>query len=400
MQVEVSDQKGFMFKFGDAVAERTTLKIPVGHWDHPIYGSVDITPEKVKDFKKNFDENVFGAEVHGNYDHGEDRAKGNKASGWVREVNSHDDGLELVVEFTDTAKEEIEKKEWQYISPEWVDEYVDRKNKKNKVKNVLAGFALTNVPFLRGISPINASEIAIAAEVADKEHTDPGESEPPPQDPIATPPPQDDDSRTKSNESEAKAKEGEQKSMDELEKFLREKFGIAEDADLKEALTPIAAEAEALKMAKDQSDKNKKFKDAYPDDYNRLVKLETAQREIDAKHFTDQFKTGDRGLAPVTLELVEEAFKANDFSHEKVGAILKSVQETGTVKYNEVGTTEAPDDDGSDTGDKVKQFADKIAEAQRADEKLSHREAYLKVASENPDLQKAYMEAIPSGRTA
>jgi hypothetical protein len=389
-------KRGFLLKFADAtvVDDLTRIVVPFGDWKHPFYGEEVIDKTRADRFATNFKNNAFGNELHGNYDHGLDAAKGNKASAWVKDVDVTDDGLALYVKFTDTAREEVERGEWRYISPEWYDEFENPATRETH-HDVLAGFALTNVPFLRGIAPINMSDLVL--EVADQEHRDPGEPLPPPQDPVATPPPQDDDSRTKSNE---KAEVGEQQ-VDELETYLRELFEIDSETDLKEALSPIADEAKALKVAKDQTEEMKTFKEKFPAEWERLHKLEAAQRKQDAKSFADTFRHGERGLAPTTLELVEEAYEKDEFSAEKVKEILAHVLETGTVKYGEVGTTQVPDDDGSATGDQVQVFADKIAQIQReSDGKMTYQDAYLKVATENPELLKAYMDAIPGKRSA
>jgi phage I-like protein len=131
---------------------------PMGTWDHPVYGKIDIDIDRVRRFADNVKKRVRGQDLDINYDHRGDPAKGNKAAGWVVDADPRPDGLWLGVQFTDTARKEIAAGEWKYFSPEFVNEW-EHPSDGAKHKDVLFGGGLTNRPFLKGILPLNLSEV-------------------------------------------------------------------------------------------------------------------------------------------------------------------------------------------------------------------------------------------------
>lgn len=137
-------------KWVEAIAPKT--------YTTPVYGEIVITPEKIDNFIHNFSNNVRGQEVAINYEHGIDPAKGNKAAGWIRGARKNARGnLELGIEYTEPAKQEILDKEWRYFSLEWDDEWLHPDG--IIFKDVVMGGALTNRPVAKGLMPINFSEI-------------------------------------------------------------------------------------------------------------------------------------------------------------------------------------------------------------------------------------------------
>ena len=124
----------------------------------PAYGEVEITADKIDNFVQSINTFVRGQEVAINYEHGVDPNKGTKAAGWIKGARKNDRGsLELAVDFTEPAKEEIRNKEWKYFSLEWDDEWVHPDG--IFYKDVVMGGALTNRPVAKGLMPINFSEI-------------------------------------------------------------------------------------------------------------------------------------------------------------------------------------------------------------------------------------------------
>jgi hypothetical protein len=130
--------------------------MPVGTCNHPVYGELSFTPERLARFADNVKNKVRRIDLDIDYDHKQDSAKGNKAAGWVKDADLKDDGLWIGVQFTDTAKSEIEAGEWKYLSPEFKDEWEDEHG--NVHKDVLFGAGLTNRPYLKDLLPIAASE--------------------------------------------------------------------------------------------------------------------------------------------------------------------------------------------------------------------------------------------------
>lgn len=139
--------------------------LPARVYHTPQYGKIPMPVERLQNMVKNFKEGVRGQEIATNFDHGEDRAKGSKASGWFRDFDvrpSSDDPKQLslyaAVEFTEEAQNELKDKAWKYFSLEWDDNWVD--NSGNTHKDVVVGGALTNRPLAKKTQsiPVNFSE--------------------------------------------------------------------------------------------------------------------------------------------------------------------------------------------------------------------------------------------------
>jgi Mu-like prophage I protein len=139
--------------------------LPARIYHTPQYGEVAVTTDRLERMVQNFKANVRGQEVAVNFDHGMDRAKGNKAAGWFTDfevVPSSDDpkqmSLRAKVKFTDEAEQEIKGGAWRYFSMEWDDEWMD--NNGGTHQDVIVGGAITNRPIAKNMSalPVNFSE--------------------------------------------------------------------------------------------------------------------------------------------------------------------------------------------------------------------------------------------------
>ncbi len=138
----------------DASASSWIHALPVGKYEHPVYGSLDFTPDKIQAFAQSVTSKVRGIDPDIDYDHKE---QGGKAAGWVKNAEVRNDGLYLQVDWTEPAAQAIKNGEYRYFSPEFDDEWTDAQG--NKHENVLFGGALTNRPFLKDLLPVNLSEI-------------------------------------------------------------------------------------------------------------------------------------------------------------------------------------------------------------------------------------------------
>lgn len=131
--------------------------LPIGKYEHPVYGAMDFTPEKVNNFALSVKNKVRGTALDIDYDHKQDPAKGAVAAGWVNDAEVRPDGLYLNVKWTPAARTALEQGEYRYFSPEFDDEWTDGKGTKHT--DVLFGGALTNRPFLKDLMPVNLSEV-------------------------------------------------------------------------------------------------------------------------------------------------------------------------------------------------------------------------------------------------
>lgn len=369
-----------------------------------------ITREKAARMVENFKNNVRGHDIALDYDHRLDANKGNKASGWVRDMETRDDGLYWLVAWTPQASGEIRAGEWKYFSAEWIDEW-EHPGTHTKHYDVALGGGLTNRPMHKGRLPINASELVLETDMGDDNKTEPVDQKPDgmegtpnqPTEPdqaidipkhkepgtapdMDTPPhPADDDPN---------AKEGNVVNLDEL----REKLGLPKDADndaIMAAIDGIKAEVEPLRKVAHDFDKRAKFAAEYPDEAGRLARLDQESKERRASEFAEQFaKISDtEGLSPVAREKLEEAYMASENgaldSTGLAAAIGAVTDRENIVTFGEKGSSRASE--GGTTAD----FATKIKEIQASDN-LSYSAAVKMAAEKHPDLYQAYRESVPS----
>lgn len=128
--------------------------LPIGEYEHPVYGKMNFTPERIRRFAQGVQAKVRGQDLDIDYDH---KAQDGKAAGWVRAADVRPDGLYLQIDWTDRASEAIRAGEYRYFSPEFDDAWKDSAGVEHQ--DVLFGGALTNRPFLKDLLPINLSEI-------------------------------------------------------------------------------------------------------------------------------------------------------------------------------------------------------------------------------------------------
>lgn len=153
------DLSGLSFSEGSDTTWIELMK--VGKYDHPVYGSIDFTPEKLQQFADNVAANVRGVDLAIDYDHSSVKTGNSEAAGWIKQVKFEGGVLKGLVEFTKTAAEKIRSKAFRYFSPEFVDKWIDPAGQEHK--NVLFGGGLTNRPFLKNLLPINLSELSFGA---------------------------------------------------------------------------------------------------------------------------------------------------------------------------------------------------------------------------------------------
>jgi len=129
--------------------------LPLGTYEHPTHGTIEITHDRVKKFVSNFDEKVREQDLDIDYDH---KLLDTKAAGWIKAAEDRgEEGLWVQVDFTDSAYDALKKKEYRYFSAEFADEWTHPKN-GTTFEDVMFGGAITNRPFIKDILPINLSE--------------------------------------------------------------------------------------------------------------------------------------------------------------------------------------------------------------------------------------------------
>src|SRR5580765_5341440 len=152
----------YMVSLAENMEDTWVHILPYGEFYHPIFGDINVTEERVDHFIANFKEGVRGIQLDIDYAHKGDVAKGDKAAGWIQELEKRADGLWGSVEWTSEALQEIQDGAWKYMSAEYVDSYCSAKKTEGEDPkcwdDVLLGAALTNRPYMKELTPINFSE--------------------------------------------------------------------------------------------------------------------------------------------------------------------------------------------------------------------------------------------------
>lgn len=129
--------------------------LPVGKWNHPTYGKMEITADDIDQFIQHFDQGLRkGIPIT----EGHEVADEKPAVGWFKKlINKGAEGLYAVVEWTDHGKQLLSDKAYKYFSPEFYQKYEDPETRKT-YDNVLVGGALTNKPYFKELSAVVLSE--------------------------------------------------------------------------------------------------------------------------------------------------------------------------------------------------------------------------------------------------
>ena len=347
----------------DEIADGTLWiqAMPLGTYNHPVWGELDFTQERLDRFVKNFNDRVRGTDIDIDYEHKEYTSV---AAGWVMACELRgDQGLWIQVRWTPAALRSLKDHEYRYFSPEFVDEWKHPKTGE-VFKDVLLGGALTNRPFLKDIAPIPMSE---------KDTNTPGAG------------------------------------MHKLIKQLAESLGISvsDDSDEEKVGEEIATKLGELKTAaekkpdpKPEVDPDlKKLAESNPalakiladneENTKRLAVLEAANRLSEAKRKLSETSKGNVTLTPAASELLSGIVVS---LHEKTSKSLFDfidmvITGKAVVELGERGGAHKATGDGSG----AKKFSDLVEAAIKASEgKLSYADAATQVSREHPDVWAAY----------
>jgi Mu-like prophage I protein len=423
--------------------------LPARTYHTSQYGEVAVTKEKLERMVDNFKSNVRGQDVATDFDHGMDRAKGNKASGWYRDFEvrpSSEDpnqfSLWAAVEFTDEAKAELRGKQWKYFSLEWDDAWSDNSGRIHN--DVVIGGGLTNRPIAKKTMPINFSEVVpdnireaydllikegftVDGESKEMEHSEPGTGSPPaprkdedgstdpaieggwrrdplPRDPV-------DPTAPKPNSKEGGDSKLTAEQIAELYKLTgieppEEKEG--EDTDHSELVAAVTA-----KFSEQFTPEQKKFAEDYPVQWAEHQKLLANERRREGEAFSESVKTVKRmegetlvnttqGLSSLAKEKIAEThkkFAEGTVTPEDFEETIKTITDGGIVTFGENGSNRT--DGSEDTliintnsaegiADARKMFAEKITEIQLEGDGMSFDEAFNAASTRYPELAQAY----------
>lgn len=397
---------GLEFVEADGKTQSWIQAMPLGSWTHPVYGPIDITPERVARFAENVTNNVRGQQLDIDYAHKDDPSKGEKAAGWVIGAEARADGLWLLVEWTPNAVVEIRNGEWKYFSPEFLQEWLDPRGAV--FADVLLGGALTNRPFLKGIMPINLSDAIAKHDTVPVTRTDiviltpadvaaavVGLTEPDERiisiakqkGPLFVEQLPDAWKQTIDGTEEVNG-------VEELVKKLAEMLGVGVVAE--EIETSVRTLKEFYDARASEEERAQKFAELYPEEAQQLAELRVKDRRTEAAlKFKDwaNHPESHKGV-PAKLHDPVRDFRAALPTElvEGFDGIMDEIAKTGTVDFVETPLGDpATDGAGGSASDKVIQAAEKIIADGKA---KTFREALPVIKAENPDLYDSYIKGV------
>lgn len=151
----------FPFEFDDAGGDeenvaipRTIHLLPIGQWDHNLYGPILINASDIREFIQNFNAGIRkGVFITAGHEGMEELP----AVGWITQVEARDTGLWGVVEWNEEGKKLLTTKAFKFFSPEFCREYEDQQTHQI-YRNVLTGGALTKAPYFKELQAVVFSE--------------------------------------------------------------------------------------------------------------------------------------------------------------------------------------------------------------------------------------------------
>jgi hypothetical protein len=110
--------------------------------------SFEVDPESLAELVQAF--SARGTDLVIDYEHQSLKGGQAPAAGWIKDLEVREDGLWAKVEWTNQAEEYIRRREYRYFSP------VLRLDPESRRPQELMNVALTNVPAIRGLTPLVA----------------------------------------------------------------------------------------------------------------------------------------------------------------------------------------------------------------------------------------------------
>lgn len=129
-----------------ALPERVPL-IPVpGEYDHPAYGTISLSAERIDRFVANHNARVYQQRIPIDAEH---QTKLSGALGYLGDARVEPDGsVSASVEWTPRGEQLVKSGGFRYVSPEWYDDWSDPATGET-FDDVLIGLAITTRPFFK-----------------------------------------------------------------------------------------------------------------------------------------------------------------------------------------------------------------------------------------------------------
>jgi phage I-like protein len=131
--------------------------VPVGEWDHSLYGHMKIDAAAIQQFIANYEAGIRkDLRVTAGHDNGMSGGE-LPALGWFKKLYAKEDGLWAQMEWTPDGEEAIKNRSYKYFSPEMFlngDLAYEDPETHNIYNYVLDGGALTNFPYFKELNAV------------------------------------------------------------------------------------------------------------------------------------------------------------------------------------------------------------------------------------------------------
>lgn len=373
--------------------------IPIGSWDHDMYGPIIITGADIQQFKDNFDAHVRnGVFITAGHEGFEELP----AVGWIESVEVRDTGLWGAVEWNPDGKELLSEKAFKFFSPEFYQEYADPQTHQ-VYKNVLTGGALTKSPYFKELEALVMSEKKLKKsfnenktmnlnELVDKDITTLSDEEKAFIKEHASELTEDQKTKVISIVEDAGESEEEKTAREAKEaqdKADADAKKATEDANVAAGLNPdgtakvnasekVMISAGELTLLKKQADEGQK---AFAE-----IKKQKMATALSALVFSDANSKGK--FMPKSSDNLRAFMETlSDVQMQKFSDLIGQIPQTAKEMFKELGG------EGASDGSAEKEVGIKV-EAKMKDTKMSYSDSLKAVMSENPDLAKRYDEEV------
>lgn len=357
---------------------------PYRKYTHPQYGEINITPEKAAQMAANVKSNIRGQDLDIDYDH---KQFDGTAAGWIKDAEARGDALWLNVQWTPKAHEHLRNGEYKYFSPEYMDSWTHPVTNRTH-ENVLCGGALTNRPFLKGILPINLSELTentggnvdpkklrqmlkLSETATDEEVQSAIDSQ------ILA------DSKKKKDDAEDAVDNGVDDNTENADGTKKKKKVKA--TEIPDDLKKLADDNPAVKSLMDMVNAQQ----VQLTESNKLIgELSTANRLSEVKAQIGTLDTKDSALSPaVVTKLTEVMTDAPKPLSDSIFEVAKEMMD-GVISLGERGSSNPNRKDDDAPGN---EFLKKVDAARKEHEGMSFAEATTMVAGQEPQLYGEYV---------
>lgn len=393
--------------------------LQTGMWDAPYHGQFMISPDDLQEYVQHFNDDVRpssssqGLPIDLDHDAGE-------AAGWMTGLSVAPNelggwSLWADVDWTPMGQEKLANGQYKFFSPEFCPEgYIDPEGDDEACDNVLIGGGLTNRPLFKDLQPIMASDASGKSSGLKQEFNkifiNAKEGGMPTLDEVRV---KDVDTLTdedrqvladnkadlsadelakfslegsdeSSNEGTDEGDEGQDESQDgdESSETTTKKEEATVAADDKTTVTISASELDSLKAAAAQG----------VSAHEKLVHKE-AEDHIKSLCFNE--RTGFKFQADMQDDIVDLYVGASDKQKATLDKLFEAAQ---PIKSADDMSAKGSSQDQVGAGEAYKALADKTAEIQKADEKITYADALVQARRENPELAAAFDQEYEAGK--